>query len=414
MAVRPRAHADRPDPGDPPGDGLHQWIAALDTAYPPADAAGWDAVGLHVGEARRDRVTGVLVTLDVTDAVLDEAAQLGADLIIAHHPLLFAPLERLTGATAAGRLALRAARQGCAVLAAHTNVDSAGDGTSHPVARILGLVDTRPIQPLPAAAADAPMKLVTFVPAAATDAVIDAMSSAGAGQIGEYSGCAFVAPGTGRFTPGEGASPAIGEVGETEEVAENRIEMVLRAGEVDVVVQELIDAHPYEEVAYDVVPLRTTATSSQGRLDAFADGAKGLGRRGRLPEPRTLADIAETLRTQLPSPHLRLAAADATTWVSEVAICGGAGDSMIPSLIDPAGTPTVDLFITGDLKHHVTLDARTMGLAVIDAGHFATENSTMDVVLERLESIRTLLSLTAPLHRSTVSTDPWTDWSTDA
>ena len=131
-----------------------------------------------------------------------------------------------------------------------------------------------------------------------------------------------------------------------------------------------------------------------------------------MPEPTSLGSIADALRDGLPSPSLRLACVDPDQLVQDVAVCGGAGDSFIPQLIDDRGNATVDLFITGDLKHHVAVDALTMGLPLIDAGHFATENPAMDAVVDRLESLRTLLSLTAPIHRSTLTTDPWTNWRT--
>ena len=383
------------------GDPLGAWMRGLSALYPPADAEAWDQVGLHVGDPTRDTVTGVLVALDVTEAVLDEADDLGADLLVVHHPLLFSPLRRLTPETASGRLALRAARQGCAILAAHTNVDKAADGTSHPAAAVLGLVDRRPIQPLPPPGR---VKVITFVPTEHTDVVIDAMAAAGAGVIGDYTGCAFTTAGSGRFEPGDNADPHIGTRGQTEHVVEDRIEMEAPRDRVTHVLAALRQSHPYEQVAVDVVPL----------LDVGPLGAsRGLGLIGRLPEPRSLAEVASALADGLPSPHLRLAAVDddPTHEVTTVAICGGAGDSFIGSVIGADGRPTVDLFVTGDLKHHPTLDALTMGLSLIDAGHFATENPAMDDVATHLRAQAATMGLTAPVHRSTLATDPWTDWN---
>ncbi|CAN5157261.1 Nif3-like dinuclear metal center hexameric protein [soil metagenome] len=384
-------------PADPRGDRLDRWCVALWSGYPESDAEGWDQVGLHIGDPRTDVVTGVLVALDVTEAVLDEAAELGANLLIAHHPLFFSPLPRLTPHTASGRLALKAVRQGCAVLAAHTNVDKAARGTSHPAAQVLDLRDTRPIRPLPVDPGTDPVKIVTFVPHEYTDDVIRAMAFDGAGIIGNYTECAFVTPGTGTFRPGLAANPHVGSPGGREQVAEDRVEMVMHRVDVDAVLHHLRDAHPYEEVPYDLYPLV--------RQDRWSD--RGLGLIGTLPQPLPVTEVARRLAEGLPSPHLRLAARDPQQLIRSVGICGGAGDSLIADLINP---PKVDLFVTGDLKHHVTLDAMTMGLSLIDAGHFATEDPAMDAVVETLESARGDLGLTVPIHRSRVTTDPWTDW----
>ncbi len=382
-------------------DSLDRWCRALDALYPPQHAEGWDQVGLHVGDRRTDRVRGVLVALDVTEAVLDEAATLGADLVIAHHPLLFSALRRLTPDTASGRIALKAARQGCAVLAAHTNVDKAVDGTSHPAAHVLDLQDRRPIRPLDADPGAAPVKIVTFVPVDQTRAVIAAMAEGGAGVIGDYTECAFTSPGTGTFRPGPDTDPHVGTPGRIEEVAEHRVEMVVATRDLQTVLGRLRQAHPYEEVPVDLYPLRAARSDTP---------ARGLGVIGDLPDPLPLREVARLLASGLPSPHLRVAAADPDRRVRTVAVCGGAGDSLIGDL-DPA---QVDVFVTGDLKHHVTLDAMTMGLALIDAGHFATEDPAMDAVVAHLQAGRDTHGLTAPIHRSRVNTDPWIDWSTTA
>ncbi len=395
---------DRPaaGPTDRRGDGLDAWCVALATAYPHDHAEGWDQVGLHVGDPHADVVTGVLVALDVTEAVLDEAASLDANLVIAHHPLLFAPLHRLTPHTAPGRITLKAARQGCAVLAAHTNVDKAIDGTSHPAAEVLGLVERRPIRALLSDSSDDPVKIVTFVPSTHTDAVIRAMAFDGAGVIGDYTECAFVSSGTGTFRPGPSTVPHVGTPGERATVPEDRVEMVMRRVDVEAVLHHLREAHPYEEVPYDLYPLVPRRQPEK----------RGLGVLGRLPEPLPIAEVARRLAEGLPSPHLRLAASDPDQRVRTVAVCGGAGDSLIIDLL-PAGAvaPRADVFVTGDLKHHVTLDALTMGLSLIDAGHFATEDPAMDAVVTRLEAQRSSFELTAPIHRSRLNTDPWIDWS---
>jgi dinuclear metal center YbgI/SA1388 family protein len=369
-------------------DRVADWLSLVDELYPRAHAATWDHVGLQVGDPA-DEVARVLVTLDVTSAVLDEAADGPATLVLAHHPLLFRPLRALTPATAAGRLALRAAREGTAVAAAHTNLDVARDGagTSDPVARALDLRDVRPLTT--ELREGQRIKLVTFVPPEALERVLDAVAAAGAGRIGDYERCSFRVRGTGTFRPTAGADPYSGRVGEDAAEQEDRLEVELPRGRAGRVVAALLDAHPYEEVAYDLVPLLDGATV-------------GFGVVGTLPAPTPLAEVAEQLRVGLPAPHLRLAG-DPDRPVVSVAAVGGAGDS----LIDVALAAGVDLYVTGDLRHHVTLDALEAGLALIDAGHHATEVAAMPTWRERLVQAATRRGLEATVVASATPTVPW-------
>ena len=372
-------------------DTVQGWLDAVDRAYPERDAEGWDAPGLHVGDPG-DGVAGVLVALDVTVAVLDEARARGCDLVLAHHPLLLRGLERLTPATAGGRAALHAARLGVAVAAAHTNLDVAHGGTSDPVVDLLALVDVRPLRPTPAPAR---VKLVTFVPEDDVARVLDALAGAGAGTIGEYDTCSFRSPGTGTFRPSASANPAVGERERLNEVAEQRLEVVLPRTAARRVVAALLDAHPYEEVAYDLLPL----------VDE-PDPGKGLGRVGRLPAPLPLRDVARRIAEDLPSPHLRLGG-DPERVVATVAVCGGAGESLLAD----ARAAGADVYVTGDLRHHVALDAHALGLALVDAGHHATEVAALPAFVARLRTVAAHGGLEAPLLASETSTDPWTPWS---
>jgi dinuclear metal center YbgI/SA1388 family protein len=373
-------------------DTVQDWTALVDSLWPERDAEGWDQVGLQVGDPAA-QVQAVLVCLDVTDAVLDEAERLGAGLVLAHHPLLFRPLERLTPQTASGRLALRAARAGIALLAAHTNFDVAQGGTSDPVVALLGLRDVRPL--VAAKPCEGQAKLVTFVPPEATARVLTALSQAGAGVIGEYDRCSFRLAGTGTFRPSEAASPAVGERGDLNEVPEERLEVVLPRRLAGRAVAALRAAHPYEEVAFDLYPL----------LDAPED-AKGLGRVGELPEPRPLREVARVLAQGLPSPLLRTAG-DPRGLVRRVAVTGGAGDSLIGAAL-AAGA---DCYVTGDLRHHVALDALTMGLTLVDAGHYATEAAALPHLVQALGSAASRRGLRARLVASDVRTEPWSDWA---
>ena len=374
-------------------DHLRDWLAALEAAYPARDAASWDNVGLQVGDPE-DVVSAILVCLDVTRETLDEAQQRGAQVILAHHPLFFRPLERLTPATASGALALEAARRGLAVVAAHTNFDVAIDGTTGPVMAALGIADAAPL--VPAAPADDAVKLVVFTPPEATGPVLAAAFGAGAGQIGEYAECSFRVSGTGTFHPSADAAPVVGERERRNEVAEERLEVVVPRALLGQVVGAAVEAHPYEEVAFDVFPLVAVAPAGAER--------KGTGRIGELAQPLALGDFAARLRDRLPAPHLRFAG-DPQRMIRRVAACGGAGDGYIGAAL-AAGA---DVYVTGDLRHHVTLDALTQGLAVVDAGHYATEAPALASLSSTLERLARERGLTARLLASTVKTEPWAD-----
>jgi dinuclear metal center YbgI/SA1388 family protein len=369
-------------------DTVADWLDLVHALYPPAQAASWDNVGLQVGDPSAE-VERVLVGLDVTGAVIEEAADGPPTLVLAHHPLLFRPLSSLTPRTAAGRSALLAARRGVAVAAAHTNLDVAADGagTSDPVTACLGLVDARPLTT--GLREGGRCKLVTFVPPEAVEAVIDALAAAGAGTIGEYERCSFRLRGTGTFRPSAAADPYSGEIGRDASEDEFRVEMEVPRGSAGAVVRALHEAHPYEEAAYDLLPM--------------VEGAEvGFGRLGRLPEPLRLAEVAARVRERLPAEHLRFAG-DPDRIVETVACVGGAGDSQIPAAIS-AGA---DVLITGDLRHHVTLDALELGLCLVDAGHHATEAAAMPAWRERLETEARRRGLTASVVASSVATVPW-------
>lgn len=374
-------------------DTVGDWVALTDRHWPERDAEDWDRAGLQVGDPAAP-VDTVLVCLDVTHDVLDEAERAGAQLVLAHHPLLMRGLERLTPSTASGALALRAARAGIALLAAHTNFDVAEGGTSEPVAALLGLRDVRPLVPARFGDAGQQVKLVTFVPAEHTDTVLDAMSAAGAGEIGEYRACSFRVAGTGTFLPSERANPAAGERGRLNHEAEERLEMVLPRSRATDVIAALRGAHPYEEVAFDLVP-----------LVAAPESGKGLGRVGDLPEPMALRDAARLLAERLPSPHLRIAG-DPARPLRRVAVCGGAGDSLIGAALASGA----DCYVTGDLRHHPALDALTMGMALIDAGHYPTEAAALPYLLGTLRDSAARAGLHARLVASAIRTEPWSDW----
>jgi dinuclear metal center YbgI/SA1388 family protein len=335
------------------------WLDALDRICPPAWAEEWDSVGLQVGH-RSWPAARVLVALDPTAEVVAEARERGCGLLVTHHPLVFRPLARLDLSEPVARTAVEAAAGRLAVAAAHTNADVAG--VSDALAEALGLEVTGVLRPTPAGSR---VKLVTFVPPEATAKVLDAVVAAGGGTIGEYTHCSFRVRGTGTFLPSDRANPVVGERGELTEVEEDRLEVVVPRERLAEAAAALVDAHPYEEVAYDAYPLA-------------GGGGLGLGRIARAPEPLTARDLADRCRERLGSePRL---AGDPEQIVRSVALCGGAGTSLIPDALR-AG---VDVYVTGDVKHHQALDAAAAGLTVIDAGHHGTERPFVPVLARAL------------------------------
>lgn len=356
-------------------DTVGDWVVLVHDRYPPRHAAEWDSVGLQVGDPRWP-VERVLVTLDVTTAVVSEAGANAPALILAHHPLLFRPLARLTPDTAAGRVALAAARVGAAVLAAHTNLDVARDGagTSEPIMRTLGIDAAEPLT-VESYESDE-FKLVTFVSPDHTERVLAALAGVvdGSGRSSFRIGRASTA---GRGSGGN----AEGDRGKTED----RLEIVLPRRQLGAAVRALLSAHPHEEVVYDV-------SGAEVGFGLVADSAKTF----------TLLELANRIRDELPAPQLRFAG-DPDRRVRRIAAAGGAGESFIPAAL-AAGA---DVLVTGDLRHHAVLDALELGLAVVDAGHHATEFAALPAWIERLRAEAARRGLEADLLASQVSTAPW-------
>ncbi len=348
-------------------------IAAVDGLAPFALAEPWDHVGLQVGSASDELPCGgagtadlapvVLVVLEVDDAVLDEARRLGARVVVSHHPLIFDPLEALCDDTEPGRLALRAAREGVAVIAAHTSLDKARGGMADIIAGLLGLEAVQPLQP---GAADV-LKLVGFVPEDDADLVRKALFASGAGVIGEYEHCSWSVGGQGTFFGRESTSPAAGMSGRDETVNELRVEVVFPRRLRRRVTGAYVAAHPYEEPAYDIVPLENEIASL------------GLGRLGALPARATLSALAAEVAAVLRLPSVRYAG-DGGREVGRVAVLPGSGAEAIARGV----AQVADVLITGDVKYHEARAARAQGLALIDAPHGVTEQEGMLRWAERL------------------------------
>lgn len=337
------------------------WLELLDEWYPPAWAEEWDNCGLQVG-GRSWPADRVLVALDPTADVMNEAVEKGCGLLITHHPLLFTPVSQVDAEEGSGTAIAAALAGRLTVVACHTNADVALPGVTDALAEALDLEVTGILDPAPAGER---AKLVAFVPVEATGKVLDAIAGAGGGTIGEYSHCSFRVRGTGTFLPSERARPVLGQRGELNEVEEDRLEVVIPADRLSDAIEAMVNAHPYEEVAYDVYPLA-------------AAGTGGLGRLAIPRQPMTGEVLAERCSDRLGAPA-RLAG-DRSGQVRTIALCGGSGASLI-SLARQAGA---DVYVTGDVKHHQALDAVAAGLTVVDAGHHATELPFVSHLAERL------------------------------
>jgi dinuclear metal center YbgI/SA1388 family protein len=335
----------------------------LDHFSPPDLAADWDNVGLLLGD-RAAEVRRVMACLTVTPESAAEAVEAGAHLIVAHHPILFRAVKRLTTATVEGRTLLTLIRAGVAVFSPHTAFDNAPGGINDSLARRLGLVEVAPLRQR-----DGPRqcKLVVFVSDADLSRVSDALFAAGAGHIGPYSECSFRLAGTGTFFGSAASNPTVGQKGRREEVSEWRLEVVCPEAAVGQVVAALRKAHSYEEPAFDVYPLRTLL------------GASGEGRVGRLPVARPLSDLACAVKAALKAGFVHVVG-DPGRSIDRVAVACGAGGEFLRDAV----RARADVLLTGEARFHDYLAAQAQGLALLMPGHFATERCGVEDLAERL------------------------------
>lgn len=336
-------------------------------------AAGWDPVGLQLGDPAA-KVATLAVCHEVTPEVVDRLIATDVDMVITYHPLLFRPVTSLVAGTGAAGRAFRLIAGGIALAAVHTAFDVTAGGTADALADAVGLVAAHGFGP--AWGKDA-AKVITFAPATAAPAVIEAMATAGAGRIGAYSGCSYHAAGVGTFLPEVGAKPVVGEVGRFNEEPEERIEMIVSSSLIDTVVAALVQVHPYDEPAYDVV-----ATQSNAGF---------IGRVGRLDTPMSVSSFAERIKERLGG-VVRVAGSGA---LSTVAVIPGSGGSLMAGV-------AADAIVTGDVSHHQARAATASGVAVIDPGHAATERPGV-------KALYAALTDAAPdvLDMTDLDPDPW-------
>lgn len=334
----------------------------IDAFAPREGAAGWDPVGLQIGDAAAS-VESIAVCHEVTESVVAALELAPVDLIVTYHPLLFEATRSLTVApTPAGR-AYRLSRLGASLIVVHTAFDSAPGGTADALAAAVGM--DQPSGFFPAWRSEA-LKVVTFVPTSHLEAVADAMSGAGAGNIGNYTGCSFRIEGVGTFVPGTGAEPFSGERGEMNAQAEVRIEMIADAHRRDAVVEALVAAHPYESPAFDVFAVES-ASAMIGRVGTLGSA---------IAFRALAAAVADTLDTTVRG-------AGTAKDVQRVAVLPGSGGSAIAAAVE-AGA---EVLITGDVRHHEARRALDLGLSVIDAGHAATERPGVRALYDLVSGI---------------------------
>lgn len=360
---------------------------AMERIAPTHLAEEWDNVGLLVGRTESALSGQVLLTIDLTDAVLEEAIGARCGAIIAYHPPIFQALKRVVGdrtgpgASMSQRVVLGAAENKIAIYSPHTALDAAAGGITDWLAGgVLGATapttggDRRAIKPIAAKEPTQELKIVTFVPDASLERVRGALASSGAGIIGQYESCSFSSQGQGTFMGSAGTNPAVGKPGEFETVHERRLEMVCSRRALPLALAALRQLHPYEEPAIDVYPLEPKPMRDVG-----------IGRRITLDHPATLKDLASRLKSHLRVPAVQVAPAAGvdpmTTPVDRVGVLPGAGGSIAPRAL----ADQCQVFITGEMKHHEVLAMTSAGMSIILAGHTASERGYLTSLARRLQ-----------------------------
>ena len=361
-------------------------IRAFEQFSPKHLAMEGDKIGLQIGTLNKP-VTNVMVALDVLEEVVDEAIEKEVQLIIAHHPLIYRPLQKIATDQVSGRIVEKLIKHDIALYVAHTNLDVAEGGVNDWLAEALGLQNTKVLVPTHEQTLK---KLAVFVPLEAEMSVKEALGNAGAGHIGNYSHCTFAAEGTGTFLPGDGTNPHIGTSGKLEAVSEVRIETVFPAEMERKVVQAMIKAHPYEEVAYDIYELANELPSL------------GLGRIGELQEEMTLKAFALHAKEAFDVESLRVVG-DLSAKVRKVAVLGGDGNKYINS----AKFMGADVYVTGDMYYHTAHDAMMLGLNIVDPGH-NVEKVMKEGVAQYLRGYSNKQKWQVAVFASTIHTDPFT------
>ncbi|QSE96836.1 Nif3-like dinuclear metal center hexameric protein [Fulvivirga lutea] len=345
-------------------------ITHLESIAPLSYQESYDNSGLLVG-SQNDPVNGILITLDVTEDVVEEAINLKSNLIIAHHPIIFKGLKSITGKNYVERTVLKAIQNNIAIYAIHTNLDNIINGVNHKIASLIGLQNLEILLPK----GDTLIKLVTYSPKKSADKVKQGLFEAGAGNIGNYSECAFTSEGTGQFTPNDKANPTIGSNNKAEKVDEVRIEVIVPKHDSRKVIQKLNAVHPYEEVAYYILPISN------------ANQEVGSGMIGELEEEISTLDFLKQVKSIMKVGCVRHTKSIKDK-IKKVAVCGGSGSF----LLSQAKRQGADVFITADFKYHEFFDAED-NIVIADIGHYESEQFTKELIHELLSEKFTTFAL---------------------
>lgn len=341
---------------------ISEIINFLETIAPPSLQESYDNAGLLTGMPELE-CSGVLVSLDITDDIIDEAIKHKCNLLIAHHPLIFKGLKRINGKDPVSRNIIRAIKNDLAIYAIHTNLDNVQHGVNGRIAEMLELQECEILLPQSGSL----KKLICFVPNEYTGKVRQALFDAGAGQIGRYAGCSFSTEGTGTFTAGQRASPFVGKVGQPHMEKESRLEVIFPEYIERQILSALKAAHPYEEVAYDIL-----------KLDNEHMGI-GSGMTGLLPKPVDESTFLARVKEVFRIPVIRHSVFTGRL-INRVSLCGGAGSFLISKAIAAKS----DVFLTADLKYHDFFEADGK-ILLADIGHFESEQFTSDLVYDLLK-----------------------------
>jgi len=343
---------------------LHEILQVLNAQYPADWAAPGDRTGFQVGDPDQP-VTTVLVALEVSPAVIREARNLGAQLLLTHHPLLYQPLSEVREDQPGGELLAALIRAGIASVSCHTNLDVAPGGLNDYLAQTLGLTDARV---LAETSRDRLFKLTVFVPLNYADRVRDALAEAGLGLIGRYSHCSFAAQGIGTYRPLEGAQPFQGETGQLSRAQEARLEILAPESRLPAALARLREVHPYEEVAYDLYPLKNPGPS------------RGFGRLGQWSSPKPFDEVVPLVKKIFRVSALKVWGRPPRE-VLRLAVLGGSGGEFIAA----ARSRGAQVYITGEVRHHQVSPESLVDFAVLEVGHYSSEAVFMDPWAEQLQ-----------------------------
>lgn len=351
---------------------IKQLTQHLESHAPLAYQESYDNAGLITGHPEME-ISGVLVSLDCTEEVVDEAIAKGCNVVVAHHPIVFSGLKKLNGKNYVERTVIKAIKHDVAIYAIHTNLDNVATGVNSEICKRIGLQHTQILAPKSGLL----KKIVVYVPKSYLEVVQEAMFSAGAGKIGHYSECSFYSEGTGTFKGGEQANPFVGDKGARHLEPEYRLEVQVEEAKVASVLKAMQQVHPYEEVAYDVFETMNVHAGI------------GSGMIGELPEALSAEAFLQHLKQTMGVQVVRYT--PVTGMIKKVAVCGGAGSFLVKQAMG-AGAHA---YVTADMKYHEFFDAEGR-LMIADIGHYESEIFTIhllsEVILKKFHTFAVILS----------------------